>query len=38
MAATLRRLSALAGLAVLARTGAELAGHRAFTPMVGREV
>jgi hypothetical protein len=34
----LRRLPALAGLAVLAGTGAALAGHRAFTRMVGRDV
>jgi hypothetical protein len=38
MAAMLRRLPALAGLAGLAGTGAELAGHRAFTRMVRREV
>ena len=38
MAAMLRRLPALAGLAVLAGTGAELAGHHAFTRMVRREV
>ena len=38
MAAMLRPLPALAGLVVLARTGAELAGHRTFTPMVGRDV
>jgi hypothetical protein len=38
MAATLRRLPALAGLAVLAGTCAELAGHRAFARLVRRDV
>jgi len=38
MAAMLRRLPALAGLAVVAGTGAEVAGHRAFTRMVRRDV
>ena len=38
MAAMLRRLPAVAGLAVLAGTCAELAGHRAFARQVRREV
>jgi hypothetical protein len=38
MAAMLRRLPALAGLAVLAGASAELAGHRAFTRLVQRDV
>ena len=38
MAATLRRLPALAGLAVLAGTGAEFAGHHAFARQVRRDV
>jgi uncharacterized protein DUF6544 len=38
MAAMLRRLPAVAGLAVLAGTGAELAGHRAFARLVRRDV
>jgi hypothetical protein len=38
MAAMLRRLPALAGVAVLAGIGAELAGHRAFTRLVRRDV
>ncbi len=38
MAAMLRRLSAVAGLAVLAGVGAELAGHRAFARQVRRDV
>jgi hypothetical protein len=38
MAGMLRRLPAVAGLAVLAGTGAELAGHRAFARQVRREV
>jgi hypothetical protein len=38
MAATLRRLSALAASAVVAGIGAELAGHRAFTRLVRRDV
>ena len=38
MAAMLRRLPALAGLAVLAGIGAELAGHRAFARLVRRDV
>jgi hypothetical protein len=38
MGVTLRRLPALAGLAVLAGTCAELAGHRAFTRLVRRDV
>jgi len=38
IAATLRRLPALAGLAVLAGICAEVAGHRAFTRLVQRDV
>ena len=38
MAGTLRRLPALAGLAVLAGVCAEFAGHRAFTRLVRRDV
>jgi hypothetical protein len=38
MAATLRRLPALAGVAVLAAICAEVAGHRAFTRLVRRDV
>jgi hypothetical protein len=38
MAAMLRRLPAVAGLAVLAGAGAELAGHRAFARLVRRDV
>ena len=38
MGATLRRPSALAALAVVAGTCAELAGHRAFTRLVRRDV
>jgi uncharacterized protein DUF6544 len=38
MSVTLRRLPALAGLAVLAGTCVELAGHRAFTRLVQRDV
>ena len=38
MAPMLRRLPALAGLAVLAGTGVALAGHRAFTRQVRRDV
>jgi hypothetical protein len=38
MGVTLRRLPALAGLAVLAGTCAELAGRRAFTRLVQRDV
>jgi hypothetical protein len=38
MAATLRRLSVLAGVAVLAGICAELAGQRAFTRLVRRDV
>jgi len=38
MAAMLRRLPAVAGLAVLAGVGAELAGRRAFTRLVQRDV
>jgi hypothetical protein len=38
MAATLRRLPALAGLAVVAGVCAEFAGHRAFTRLVRRDV
>ena len=38
MAAMLRRLPALAGLAALAAIGAELAGHRAFARLVRRDV
>ena len=38
MAAMLRRLPAVAGLAVVAGIGAELAGHRAFTRLVLRDV
>jgi hypothetical protein len=38
MAGMLRRLPAVAGLAVLAGTGAELAGHRVFTRLVRRDV
>ena len=38
MAATLRRLPALAGLAALAGIGAEVAGHQAFTRLVRRDV
>ena len=38
MAATLRSLSAVAGLAVLAGICAEAAGHRAFTRLVRRDV
>jgi hypothetical protein len=38
MGVTLRGLPALAGLAVLAGTCAELAGHRAFTRLVRRDV
>jgi hypothetical protein len=37
MSAMLRRLPALTGLAVLAGTSAELAGHRAFTRLVRRD-
>jgi hypothetical protein len=38
VAATLRRLPALAGLVVLAGVCAEFAGHRAFTGLVRRDV
>ncbi len=38
MAAMLRRLPALTGLAALAAIGAELAGHRAFARLVRRDV
>jgi len=38
MVATLRRLPAVAGLAVLAAICAEVAGHRAFTRLVRRDV
>jgi hypothetical protein len=38
MAAALRRLGAVAGLAVLAAFCAEVAGHRAFTRLIGRDV
>ena len=38
MAAMLRRLPALAGLAVLAAVCAEVAGHRAFTRLIERDV
>ena len=38
MAAILRRLPVLAGLAGLAAVGAELAGHRAFAHLVRRDV
>ena len=38
MAAMLRRLPALAGLAGVAAIGAELAGHRAFARLVRRDV
>ena len=38
MAAMLRRLSAVAGLAVLAGVGAELAGHRALARQVRRDI
>ena len=38
MAAMLRRLPAFAGLAGLAAIGAELAGNRAFTRLVRRDV
>ena len=38
MGATLRRLPAVAGLAVVAGTGAALAGHRAFARLVRRDV
>jgi uncharacterized protein DUF6544 len=38
MAAALRRLPAVAGLAVLAAICAEVAGHRAFTRLIGRDV
>jgi hypothetical protein len=38
MAATLRRLPTLAGLAGLAAVGAQLAGQRAFTRLVRRDV
>jgi hypothetical protein len=38
MGVTLRRLPALAGLAVLAGTCAELTGHRAFARLVRRDV
>jgi Family of unknown function (DUF6544) len=38
MAGMLRRLPALAGLAVVAGTGAELAGHRAFARQIRRDV
>lgn len=38
MAALLRRLPALAGLAVVAAVGAEIAGHRSFARLVRRDV
>jgi Family of unknown function (DUF6544) len=38
MGATLRRLPAVAGLAVLAAIGTEFAGHRAFARLVRRDV
>jgi len=38
MAAMFRRLPALAGLAAVAGIGAEVAGHRAFTRLVRRDV
>jgi hypothetical protein len=38
MAVTLRRLPAVAGLAVVAAVGAEVAGHRAFSRLIRRDV